>query len=73
MKSKSNKKYSYYGKSESGDFYGPFLSSEKLTREEEYNLVHNWDGHFGRKDGWVDGPGSYGSYVYLKVKEAAKD
>lgn len=49
--------------SESSDRYGPFLYHKKPTNEQLEKLAKELD--YG--DG--DGPGAYGSYVYLTVKE----
>lgn len=52
------------GHSESGDDYGPVAFSYKPSDIELEDLACLWDG----KDN-EEGPGDYGSFVYLTVKE----
>jgi len=56
------------GKSESGDDYGPFSYKHKPTDDQLRELCHMVDG-----DENEDGPGDYGSYVHLNVKETTVD
>lgn len=51
--------------SESSDHYGPFLYHKKPTEEQLETLAKELD--YG--DG--NGPGDFGSYVYLDVKEVS--
>ncbi len=51
------------GKSESGDSYGPELFKKEPTQEQLKELAHKWDFFDG------EGPGDFGSYVHLKVRE----
>ena len=51
------------GKSESGDSYGPYVYKTKPSDKVLKELVKGLDYGEG------DGPGDYGSYVYLSVDE----
>jgi hypothetical protein len=51
------------GSSESGDNYGPIIYSNKPSNKELRELCGEWDA------GDWEGPGDYGSYVRLKVKQ----
>lgn len=53
--------------SESGDDYGPYLFSKKPSKKDEEEIVKLLD----YEDG--NGPGDYGSFVYLKVDECLID
>lgn len=53
---------------EKGESFGPIDFPEKLTIEQESHLVHDWDGHKGRAEGWIPGKGIHGSNIYLKIK-----
>ena len=50
------------GASESGDDYGPVIFWDKPSEEKLKEMAHDWDGCAEE-----DGPGNYGSYVYLAV------
>lgn len=52
------------GHSESGDDLEPVLYLNEPTEEEKKELALEFD-----SDEDLDGPGDYGSYVYLKVAE----
>lgn len=56
------------GHSESGDDFGPEVFSEKPPEKLQKALAHSWDG-----DDAFEGPGSFGSFVYLTVTEAKVD
>lgn len=53
------------GHSESGDDYGPYVYNKKPGKKLLKSLVLDWD-----STDELDGPGDYGSYVFLKVDEA---
>lgn len=57
------------GTSESSDHYGPDIFDHKLSDKELYDWCHNCDGHFGDTEGYQDGPGYGGSYVYPEMNE----
>lgn len=50
------------GHSESGDDYGPLVFSLKPKKKQLREIAHDWDG-----DENEDGPGNFGSYVYLSL------
>lgn len=52
------------GESESGDKYGPYVFAKKPTQKQlkQFCEADNADGE------WT-GPGNFGSYIYLSVKE----
>jgi hypothetical protein len=52
------------GNSESGDEFGPITFRNKPTQKVLKQLAYDWDGTEEQ-----DGPGDYGSYVFLKVRE----
>lgn len=52
------------GKSESGDSYGPYVYAKKPSDKVLEALVKELDYGEG------NGPGDYGSYVYLSVDKA---
>jgi hypothetical protein len=56
------------GESESDDNYGPLVFSRKPTDEKLEKIAFVWDG-----DDEKEGPGNYGSYVYLEVDEVELD
>ncbi len=53
--------YVVTGTSESSDHYGPVVYAAKPSKQTLRTLAYDWDGGEG------DGPGDYGSYVYLSV------
>ena len=55
------------GKSESGDDYGPYVLDFEPDEFTKSRIAHEWDGWWD--EGEPEGPGSYGSYVYLEVEE----
>jgi hypothetical protein len=57
------------GHSESGDDYGPRVFRKKPSQKKLSEIAHNWDGHFGETEGWEDGPGDYGSYVFMTISQ----
>ena len=61
---KATKVFVVTGHSESGDDYGPEVFTKKPSKSQLKKLAHDWDG-----DEDEDGPGHYGSYVYLEVSE----
>lgn len=69
--------YIVTGESESGDNYGPELFAEKPTDEQLSKWAHERDGWHTAGfdslqemiDAEEDGPGDYGSYVYVTVVE----
>jgi hypothetical protein len=56
------------GDSESSDHYGPFVFSKKPSKELLKKIAFDCDG-----DDEEDGPGNYGSYVYLTVEKIEID
>ena len=56
------------GVSESADHYGPFLFSKKPTKELLKKMAYMCDGYEEE-----EGPGDFGSYVYLKTNEVEVD
>jgi hypothetical protein len=56
------------GDSESSDHYGPLAFSKKPSKKQLKKIAHGWDGTEEE-----DGPGYYGSYVYLTVKNIEVD
>jgi hypothetical protein len=56
------------GESESGDSYGPFVFSTKPTEDLLKRIAHYCDG--GEEE---DGPGDFGSYVFLGVTSCLVD
>ena len=52
------------GHSESGDDFGPLVFWDKPTESELEEIAYDWDGTDER-----DGPGDYGSYVFLTVSK----
>jgi len=52
------------GKSESGDSYGPLAYDKKPSKAVLKRLAFSWDAGEGS-----DGPGDFGSYVYLDVTQ----
>ena len=56
------------GESESSDHYGLYVFSEKPSEELLKKIAFDCDG-----DDDADGPGNYGSYVYLNLEEIEVD
>jgi len=54
--------------SESGDDFGPLAFSKKPTEAKLKKIAFDWDG-----EETEDGPGDYGSYVYLDLSEVEVD
>jgi hypothetical protein len=53
------------GVSESSDHFGPLVFAEKPSEERQKQIAFSWDGNEDE-----DGPGDFGSYVYLELEEA---
>ena len=56
------------GTSESGDYYGPKRYNHKPTQKDLKDFIKNET----PEEVDCDGPGNFGSYVYLKVTELTK-
>jgi hypothetical protein len=54
------------GHSESGDDFGPLTFHNKPNPSRLKEIAYGWDGTDEE-----DGPGDYGSYVYLTVTQTA--
>lgn len=64
MKKFKSKFWIITGNSESGDEYGPELYDHEPTRKEKRDFIESTGEELD-----CDGPGAFGSYVHLKVKE----
>ncbi len=65
---KKNEVYVVWGNSESGDNYGPFVFSKKPSKSTMKQIALDCD-----STEELDGPGDFGSYVYLRCEKVTVD
>lgn len=56
------------GVSESSDHYGPYILSKKPTSDQLKRIALGCD-----SNDELDGPGDFGSYIYLKIAQCVVD
>lgn len=64
MKTDTSKLWVITGNSESSDSVGPFVLDHEPNKEEQIKAIKSIGEDIGQ-----DGPGLYGSYVYLRVSK----